>query len=866
EYRQAGVIVEAIRATLLDLRLAVASSEQTITVNADGSVLTIEPSGIPGNLNQKSIENLPLTSRNLTNLALFVPGITGKRDDEFGNTQFAFGGMQRRGFLTDGIDTSQRGGIFRLGIFSAESVQEIRVIQNAYSAEYGRTAGGIVNIITRGGTNQYHGEFLNLWRRPGLIARPALLGRAFPTPFQQWTVYSGNFGGPIVKDRLWIFGSAEYQPIDAPRAILVSQTNATALGIPSSEIGSTKFSQRFQTYLVRGDYQINSRNAGFMRYGLFRTPSTEQNSGLIVRSSGNNFRDRMETVGAQLTTTISSNAVNEFRFGWSRRKFFRPPVNGDPEGGEQPIVTITGVATLGSNGAANERYLEDQLQFIDNYSWRLGSHDLKVGTDIATILLDQNVRLNETFQFGGIAGLVTPLQQYLNTVNRVTNPQTNQPYAYTQLMQQLGNNRAVHRTWSTNFFVQDDWRIRPGFTISLGARYEYLKWPELDRTAPLEISRDLRNDANNIAPRVGFVWQHGAKGVVRGGYGIFYDTMNLRLLTQVIRNNGQKVLNYTVSSSAAGAPVFPEGLATPNPAFQQRSNVWGFSRDFETMYAQQANVQYEREVARDLALTVGVQWYGGRRLPLVRDINLGTPLRLLDDGRPVFSNAGRPDTRFNQVNLFESVGLARYYGGFVAVTKRYSRGFQFTASYTLGYAQNNTDSIGDAGANVTDPTNIGFDRAGASSDQRHRFVAQGIWEPRIDVNRVANTIVNGWRFSPNVTITSGFPITVVQGSDLNGDGNNNDRPLFRGRNDVTGPGFSETNLRVSREFPIWRERVRLELIGEAENLLNSTNVNCGVGGCSGAVINNITAPISDLFRATSANNSRQVQVGGRIRF
>lgn len=861
EYRRTGVIVEGVRSSLLDVTLQVSTSEQTVNVVGDASVLTVEPEGIPGSMNQKSIENMPLTSRNLTNLALFVPGLTGKRDDEFGNTQFAFGGMQRRGFLADGIDTSQRGGIFRLGIFSAESVQEIRVIQNAFSAEYGRTSGGIVNIITRGGTNEYHGSFLYLGRRPGLIARPSLLARTAPTPFQQWTTYSGNFGGPIVKDKLWFFGSAEYEPIDYPKAITISAANASALRLPASDLGATKFTQRFQTYLIRTDYQINSNNAGFFRYGLFRTPSGEQGSGLVVRSSLNNFDDRMETVGFQLTTTLNAAVVNEFRFGYSRRKFFRPPVSGEPEGQEKPIVTITGVATLGSNSAANERYLEEQIQFIDNLSWRAGSHELKIGTDIATILLDQNVRLNQTFQFGGV-GTVSPLQQYLNTVAGVINPATGLPFTYTQLMQQLGDNRAIHRTWSTNFFLQDDWRPSPRFMLSLGARYEFLRWPELDGTAPLEISRSVADDKNNIMPRIGFVWQPESKAVVRGGYGLFYDTMNLRLLTQVIRNNGQRVLNYAVAGTSAGAPVFPSGLTNPDPAFGQRSNLWGFSPDFRTMFAHQANVQYERELFTDLSMTVGLQWYGGTRLPLVRDTNLGTPLRFLDDGRPVFSNTVRPDTRFNQINLFESVGRAHYYGGFVAVTKRFSRGIQFNASYTLGYARNDTDSIGDSGATVTDPSNIRRDYGYASADQRHRFVLQSVVEPRVSAGAIANAVLNGWRIAPNVTLTSGFRINVVQGQDLNGDGTNNDRPLFRGRNDVEGPGFSEINLRVSRDFPLWQERLRLELIGEAENLFNSTNVNCGVGGCP--VVSNISAP--DLFRATSASNSRQVQIGGRIRF
>ncbi|HYZ84875.1 MAG TPA: TonB-dependent receptor, partial [Bryobacteraceae bacterium] len=129
---------------------------------------------------------------------------------------------------------------------------------------------------------------------------------------------------------------------------------------------------------------------------------------------------------------------------------------------------------------------------------------------------------------------------------------------------------------------------------------------------------------------------------------------------------------------------------------------------------------------------------------------------------------------------------------------------------------------------------------------------------------LADRIVNGWMIAPNVTIASGFPVNVVQGTDLNQDSTNNDRPLFRGRNDTKGPDFREVNLRISRTFSI-RERLRLEIIAEAENLLNSTNAACGTAtGCSGAVVSRFGA--ADFLRVTSALNSRQIQLGGRIRF
>jgi hypothetical protein len=213
---------------------------------------------------------------------------------------------------------------------------------------------------------------------------------------------------------------------------------------------------------------------------------------------------------------------------------------------------------------------------------------------------------------------------------------------------------------------------------------------------------------------------------------------------------------------------------------------------------------------------------------------------------------------FNQIFQISSVGTSVYYGGFVSLNKRFSHSFQFAASYTLGYAFNVNDSTGDAGSNVSDSTNLRRDYGHSSSDQRHRFVAQGVWQPH-----VKNIFLDGWMLAPNLTFTSSFPVNVTQGSDLNGDGVNNDRPLFRGRNDTPGYGFKEINLRISRIFRL-KERYSIELIGEAENLLNSLNAACTPAGCTGAEVSTYNAP--DFKRITSATDSRQIQIGGRFRF
>jgi Carboxypeptidase regulatory-like domain/TonB dependent receptor len=844
-YKQSGIVVQLAKASNVDVTLVVASTQESVTVQADASILTVASTDVSGNIDSKAMENLPLTTRNTFNLALFAPGFNGRRDDEFGNPTFAFGGLQRKAFLIDGIDNSQRGGPGRLGIFAPETVEEVRVIANSMDAEYGRTVGGMISMVTRGGGNDIHGEALVLLRRPGTVARPSL---AAVKAFEQWATYSGNVGGPVIKNKLWYYASGEYEPYDYPRAVTITPANALALKLPSSDLGSSPFKQRFQTFLGRADYRINDRNSVYVRYNSYWDPSKYNTSGgLLVTSGDNNFDDRNQTWASQWTSIISPQMINEFRFGSLEREFFRPPVSGLLG----PTISISGVATLGTDASANQYYLEHQYNFIDALSRRWGRHQFKAGFDIGTIHVISKDRLAQTFTFSN-------LTNYLNTVNHVVNPATGTTNWYTQLVQAFGNNVADHTTNSYNFYAQDTFQMSPRLTFSYGIRYEYLNYPGLDSTAPLQNSRTVRSDPANWAPRVGMVWRADDKTVVRGGFGLFYDTLNLRLLSQVIRQNGSNVLSYTITPSVAGAPLFPNLLASPAGTLTKPS-VTTFAPDFKQLHMLQGNVQVERALAKDLSMTVGIQYYGGRHIPVLLDVNLGAPVGFLADGRPQFSSANRLNSSFNQILQLSSVANSAYYGGFLAVNKRFSHDFQFAASYTLGHAFNVNDSTGDAGSNVTDSTNLRRDYGVSSSDQRHRFVLQGVWQPRVQ----KNVLLDGWMIAPNVTLTSAFPINVVQGSDLNGDAVNNDRPLFRGRNDTTGYGFKEVNLRISRKFKVY-ERFSLEFIAEAENLLNSTNAACTTAGCTGAVVNTFNA--SDFKRITSATDSRQIQLGARLRF
>ena len=413
EYQHTGIRLSVGTQARIDVALTVGGAAETVTVTGDASMVLAGQGASGEVLGSEAVRTLPITSRNVYNFHLIGPGVKGLPSTGFGTTQFLVGGHNRMTWSMDGLDNSQRrtNRQIRLVISTPENVEEMQVMTGAYSAEFGRAAGGVINVISRSGTNVLHGSTMALLRPNDWSARPPL---ATVKPQQEWWTVQGSVGGPLVKDRAFYFINYEYNPLKAPQPVTINPAAAAAIGIPASDLGNSPFGETFHTPSVKVTYRAGDRNSGFFRVNRFTNDQPGAGGGLTTPSRSVSFKDRMYGVGAQLATTFGDSVLNELRAGFNRRAELREPYGESTPNGAN--VNITSVANFGVNPLSGSASVEASFQVIDNLTWTRGRHSLKTGVDYQTTGFDVTSALARAFTFSGLAAAggrpaVTPLNQ-----------------------------------------------------------------------------------------------------------------------------------------------------------------------------------------------------------------------------------------------------------------------------------------------------------------------------------------------------------------------------------------------------------------------------------------------------------------------
>ncbi|REJ77851.1 MAG: hypothetical protein DWQ47_15930 [Acidobacteria bacterium] len=921
DFRAENVLVEVGKVTTINATLGVAGTNVEVTVEAP--VVNTVSQDFNNNIDQTAINELPINGRRASNFVLLTPGVAP--DGNFGLISFrGISGLLNNSTL-DGGDNNQaffaeeRGRTRISSSISQDAVREFQVNTSNYSAEFGRSAGGVINTVTKSGENEFHGSLFYYLRNSDWGARnPFSFQNGEPIkPKDERHQFGGSLGGPIVKDKAFFFFSYDQQIRDFPAVATtavagfldpITVTPGSTLdmrGISQAETDAALNFLRGLTGVVarkgdqililpKVDWNINDSNSFSVSYNRLRwdSPGGVQTQAVIFRgtnSFGSDFVD-IDTLNARLNSTFSPTVLNEFRFQYTRE--LNQQTGQEPGPGEPTTAPDGGVPDIGITGGGfdigrpnflpRDAYpLEKNFQIADSVTLLKGNHTIKFGGDVNHV----NDTLDNLFRGGGE-------YRYNNVIDFITDYSDPSQQAYSFFAQQFGSSVAEFSTTDFSFFVQDDIRINPRLVLNLGLRYEYQSLPEPQRANSLEPrTSSFPSDSNNFGPRFGLAYDLTGDGKtsLRGGYGIYYGRVINSTISNAITNTGGDtgVVGLFVTGSSGNGPLFPN-VAPPPASGATGGNIVVFSPDFENPLIHQADIVYEYTIAQNTVFSASGLFSWGRNLPTFVDSNLGSPsgTRTYDinggpfGGQTVTVNeyfGPRPDPNFGAITEIRSTIESTYAALVLQVRRRLTDGLQFNANYTFSDSEDNGQaSITFTAQNVpSDPNDLSREEGKSAFHIPHRFVASLVYAPETLFglgrdNKVAHAILKDWSFAPIVTIQSGATYDAGIDDDIWGTAGNRVLPGIK-RNSFQMPTIANVDLRISRRFQ-FSESMSFEFLAEAFNLFNRFNVT----GVNGRAYNRPGSSSTDLdFNSgfgvpTSAGNNifreRQIQLSGRFRF
>jgi hypothetical protein len=825
----------------LPVTLAIGGITETASVKAgDTPLVETVRTQVAGTIAPREVNDLPLNGRNYLDLALLVPAVS--RTNTGSNQRFAetsavpgtgisIAGQRNlyNSFIVDGLSANDDAADLAGTFFSQEVIREFQVVTSGGIAEFGRASGGVVNIVTQSGTNDWHGRLYGFLRNQRFDARnPLAPAKDLLTQAQ----YGASIGGPIVSDRTFLFSNFEQTRrndsliITIPSAAVATINNRldqTGFPGPRIETGLVPSGFDASNFFARIDHRLNANNQFSARYSLYDIAALNSRTvgGLNSISRGTGLDNRDHAVAASNVTTLSSKSVNEARFQYTRSRL-AAPVN-DPLG---PAVNISGVASFGTATFSPLARDIDLYEVVDNITSERGNHSIKAGADFLYNRVD-------IFFPGALQGVYTftSLENFLAGT-------------YGSFQQAFGEPSQFQPNPNIGLFVQDEWRAHTNLTINAGLRYDAQFLPD-----------PINTDANNLAPRIGLAYAPGDhKTVIRASYGIYFDRIPLRATSNALQRDGSKYIVVQLSPTQPEAPTFPNLLAARPESLIIKPNITRIDPNIENSYSHQASLQIERELPGNASISVGYIHLRGLHLILSRNVNV--PRFPASAG---VANLGRPDPDWGNISRFESSGDSYYNGMIVSFNKQLSRWASTRLSYTLSKTIDNAGNF--FFSTPQDNLNLRGERGLSDNDQRHRLSVSGMFEaPRSSGDSIARRAVEGLGFSYIFTYASELPFNIVAGADRNFDTNFNDRPAGVGRNTGRGFDFASLDLRLSKRFRV-TERLAIEAMAESFNTLNRSNFqlpNNTFG--SGAV------PNASFGRPTAAADPRQIQFGLRLDF
>jgi carboxypeptidase family protein/TonB-dependent receptor-like protein len=951
------------------ITLSVATIAESISVAASSALLQATNASVSQTITQKQIEDLPVAGRNLLAFAALSAGVTPQAFNR--GTQFGAAGSSRSQYVTveGGRDSSTNYAIDGVYVRSLrfnnlslnpplDAVREVNVLRNAFTTEYGQGQ-AVVSMVTKSGTNSFNGSAYDYWRDDSMNSK-----NFFGQKPGNKTQAGVTAGGPIVRDRMFLFGGYEGLRTRADRTLFGSVPNPQFLAgnfsslstavrdpltgqpfpgniIPASRfsnfaniLGATvpapnnagannyrnvqPFTDDADTVDVRADQVVNGKHSLFERFLYYK--GSQVNPSLF---SFTNFPQTGRNLAVGDTWVISSSFVNETRVGYNYAYHLNAPISLDGRnwvgdigltnlaGGTDPIdygrpgFNITGFSGNGEGGIT-QGATENILSVSNASSWVHRRHNVRFGVQAQfrrfEHLTEVPPRGGFTFngQFSGNP-VADFLLGYCSTCTGA-----------------FGSSRSTYTSPTVAPFIDDNWQATDKLTVQMGLRWEYLgPWAEVDgiegsfdaasgkigyhtlpaslppQLAPLVIPQDnfypagiLRKDLNNWGPRVGIAYDLNERTVLRTGFGVYYDNLNLNEL-QFSRLVPPYYGQYSLQPTATQLQFQVDGLFPGLNNIPQFPAPFSMDPNNRSAYTTQWNANVQRSLGRDYIVEVaytGSRSYNEHKRYNINQAQPGTT--------PIDTRVPYP--AFQSAILYSSdAGWARFNGVSFRVEKRYSAGLFFLGNYQLSKSTDN--GSGEIEANDTAfAWDLNADKGPARYDQRHRAAISGGYElpfgpgkPFLSSGGASSYLLGGWQVQGIVRLASGFPLSVTStnvcqcGSFVpqrvnfapghENDAGNIDNPTpthwfdptayvvaalgtqgTAGRNTVRGPGTERVDMSLSKRFAL--NKSRIEFRWEIFNLLNHANFGNPDLNISNATVGTIT----------TADDGRTMQLGLRF--
>lgn len=888
----------------VDLTLETGQITERVTVSSDAPVVDTASTTLGAVVTTRQVQDLPVNGRNVMDLLQLVPGAMlrgGASTQSVGGAQLfrSSGGVR---FLLDGTDASRvdaddlnntygssRGRISRASI---DAIQEFRVYTNSFSAEYGEALGGVVNLITKSGTNDFRGGLFEYFRNEKLDARNYFNVPPAPKPPYRLNQFGGSLGGRLIRDKLFFFGNYEgvrqrsgktqstFVPTQAFRQTVVAAVRPAVdlLPLPNGDISPTD--ARLGRYVrnvsdpltentgsIKGDYIIGTNDRLSARYNVNK--NLTQTFFGVAQGQVQTAPGFLQIAKINYTRVWSPRVLNETGLAFNRAHI-------DPRSAESDEIRAFPITALGSGSAGvgpglfDLRVANNSYTFLETMSYVTGRQQLRFGGQITRNQNNKELAFQRTVTY-----------QLLEDFAR------NSPAS----IGTLGQPRAGMRSTYYGLFVQDDIQVSRNLTINAGLRYQYDTSPTEShgRIANFNFSTGqldpvgttlINAPKTNLAPRFGIAYTPFASRntVFRAGYGMFYAHLNSAFAQNVPNNISQQSFSLTRQQQ-------PDLVGFPFPAINSFAGVSNFTalpRDFNTAYTQQWNFNVQQGLGADSMLQVA---YIGNR-----GLHIDGPARNMN--RLIPGTTTRPYPQFGNISLYTDY-LNSYYNALQATFRHRMRaGLSFNMNYTWAHSLDNAPTLF---ASFSDDANARLDYGNADGDVRHSLQFDYIYElPAAPM--LPKVIGSGWQVNGITVMRKGFPITGMScacdplrvgaftsrpdyvGTDARPA--NIDLPNAQlniaafavppvgrvgnlGRNVLKGPHAINFDFSLFKNFPV-TERQKVEFRAEMFNIFNTPQF----GNPSG----NITAPatfgrsLSTISTSSGFATNRQVQFALRYMF